>query len=446
MKRILDKIATYITDNEQIAAYLFLVIFVTRIFIDLVIEKIFGLGEEWQHYIFAFYKYNYLIVIGYMLIYEIFYLYRFHKFHFTKIQWIGILYAFVAIIATYAYLKDQLSYDYFTKLSLGEMIMTSVFMFDVGRKLSPNSFKKLLEICAKYYLVLIFFINILSLAILILNVRENFTLLGRTITIPYHIEPPASLLGSYPYAGFYYNTSITGPCCCLSIFLLIWLFKEKKPNKYVLIVFSTISFYCLFLSANRTSVLELFVFLLLVLIIRTKNKSGRKMYLLYLSVVLMLFTFFSYILFRKMNFSYLKDILLTDPFEAIDSLSARRLRIFLSVINIFKNRPFLGNGWNSIIPVESAGIHYDYPYAHNIFLGALSWTGGIGFIIFTLYFYMLIKKALNVIKNKPKYCLYSCISLSIIVQCQFENGILGDWNHAYTYLFWLLIGFISSIA
>ena len=80
MKHTLDKVAKHVTENETIAACLFLFIFITRIFLDLIIEKLFGLGEEWQHHIFAFYKYNYVIILGYMFVYEILYLYRFHDY------------------------------------------------------------------------------------------------------------------------------------------------------------------------------------------------------------------------------------------------------------------------------------------------------------------------------------------------------------------------------
>ena len=148
-------------------------------------------------------------------------------------------------------------------------------------------------------------------------------------------------------------------------------------------------------------------------------------------------------LVRKISGSYIIENLGNDPFEVIDSLSSKRLRILFSVINIFKNRPLLENGWNAAIPVEKYDTVYHYPYAHNIFLGALAWTGGIGFLIFTYFFFQLIKSAFRVIKQTPDHRLYAYIALSIFAQCQFENGIFGDWNHAYTYLFWLMIGFIS---
>ncbi len=446
MKCFINKLTNHIVENKLISSCLFLFIFITRIFLDLIIEKVFGLGEAWQHYIFAFYKYNYLLVIGYMLIYEICYYYRFHKFHFTRIQWIGILYAIVAVVATYAYLKGDLAYDYYTKLSLGEMIMTSVFMFDVGRKLNHESFEKLLEICAKYYLTLTLIVNVLSLVVLALNLKTNFTFFGKTISTPPHIDPPGSLLGYATYAGFYYNTSITGPCCSLGILLLIWLLKTKRIKKSIFYALFVLNLYCVFLSGNRTAVIGLIVFFSLMAITHINEHYTNKTHklILYISVALTFIGAFIFMLVRKKGGLSIFDNISRDPFEVIDNLSAKRLRIFVSVISIFKKRPLLGNGWNSIIPVVKNGKLYNYPYAHNIFLGALAWTGGIGFIIFTFYFFLLIKQAFYVIRKERKYRIYSYITLSIIAQCLFENGIFGDWNHAYTYLFWLIIGFLAT--
>ena len=445
MKRLLDKIAEYITDNEKIGACLFLFIFVTRVFLDLVIEKILGLGEEWQHYIFAFYKYNYVIIVGYMFIYEIFYLYRYHRFHFTKIQWIGIIYALIAIIATYVNLKDELAYDYYTKLSLGEMIMASVFMLDVGRKLKHHNFKKILKVCAVYFLGLTFIINVFSLLVLFFNITGSFTLFGRAITIPFHYDITNSPIGSFSYAGFYYNSSIAGLCYSLGIILLVWLYKTKFINSSSFVVSILVNLYCLYLSENRTGVIGLLVFFFLMLNeyinkhIENKN-SKRLSYALVLSV---LFGVFLFILFRKLGDLSLINNLFSNPFEALDTLTSKRFRILVSVLNIVKNKPLLGNGWNSVIPVEKNGTIYNYPYAHNIFLGALAWTGCIGLLIFIYYFYLLIKHSLKTAKTEPSCRIYLFITLSIIAQSQFENGILGDWNHAYTYLFWLIIGFIS---
>ena len=446
MKHTLNKIVEYITDDEKIGAYLYIFIFISRIFLDLIIEKIFDLGEEWQHYIFAFYKYNYVIVIGYMFVYEVFYLYRYKKFHFTKYQWAGILYALVAIIATYAYLKGELAYDYYTKLSLGEMIMTSVFMFDVGSKLKTTSFEKVMEICAKYYVCLITVINVFSLIIYFFNLKNDIYLFGRTITMPSRYITPGALFGAGLYAGLYYNTSIAGLVQSVGIFFLAWLYKAKRIRISGFLILLLINFFCLLLSGSRTSIIGLLVFF--ILIVKTyidehlNNKTGRStIYFAFLALIIFVLLFF---VFKKVSGSDVINNLITDPFETIDNITSKRLRIFCSVISIFKNRPLLGNGWNSVIPVEKYGTLYEYPYAHNIFLGALAWTGGIGFIVFTYNFYHYIKRAFQIIKTNPEYRVCSYIALSIIAQCQLENGIFGDWNHAYTYIFWLIMGFLMQ--
>lgn len=444
MKQTVNKITAFVTDNEIIGRALFIFIFCSRIFLDLIINKIFGLGEDWQHYIFEFYKYNYIVIFSYMFFYELCYLYRYHRFHLNKIQWLGILYACIAIIATYAYLREKLAYDYFTKLSLGEMMMSMIFIFDVGTKLTKKHFEKTLELCSWFYLGLTFFINAISLFVFFFNIRQSFVIWGRTIVPPDNLGAPGLWMGTYPYPGFYYNTSITGLCCSLAVFLLVWLFRTMRINKIIFALLLVTNLYCLFLSSNRTGAIGVLVFLFLLVIefVHTHVKEKKKRSGIYTLLTIIIFGFFMYILLRTKNIMFIATTLFSDPFAALDNLSSARMRILQSVLKIVKERPLLGNGWNYRIPIE--GSDTVFPYAHNIFLGALAWTGLTGFVIFVKYFFLVFRQSIKKSRNIGSRVLLFII-IVLTLQGQFENGILGDWNHAYTYIFWFIAGFLCGI-
>ena len=92
----------------------------------------------------------------------------------------------------------------------------------------------------------------------------------------------------------------------------------------------------------------------------------------------------------------------------------------------------------------NTGTSIVFPYAHNIFLGALAWTGIIGFVIFVVFFAFIMKSSIKMIHYSPEHKLLLFIMITLVLEAQFENGILGDWNHAYTYFFWIIAGFLGG--
>lgn len=112
-----------------------------------------------------------------------------------------------------------------------------------------------------------------------------------------------------------------------------------------------------------------------------------------------------------------------------------RLSILTEIWRIVQLHPIIGEGWHVKI--------LKYYTAHNFLLTAAAWTGIVGLILIVWLLVSVVRKGIKE-KTIQKNPLLFLIPFTVFVQCLLDQGILGDARHAYTYMFWLVLGYFAA--
>ena len=179
----------------------------------------------------------------------------------------------------------------------------------------------------------------------------------------------------------------------LALFAYVMSNSGIKKRKRETIVLFIIAFFAVFLTTKRAHLLFGVAAMLLVYYFCNPAKLKSKSFkiIIFISFLLLLLPLI------EENVPVIKDTL--DRFEDVDEDShmVSRYRFWLLALQMFKNKPILGNGWMS--------FRYEYFYhfysgranaklymnAHNIYIQLLAEVGIVGIIVFTLLVvYLLI--------------------------------------------------------
>ncbi|MAP80968.1 MAG: hypothetical protein CL526_07745 [Aequorivita sp.] len=210
-------------------------------------------------------------------------------------------------------------------------------------------------------------------------------------------------------------------CASLGIGIGVAYLLSNKTSSSIKMLILLVIISCMvpfFLGASRGSLLALAIpFLFYFLFSQGIKRKFQIIFSLLLGIVTML---------------YATNFLGTGVFdrffmisEAIDqgSSSAIRLQIWKSDLNQFLNHPFFGNSLES-----EFALHYP----HNIFIEILITTGVLGFIPFSLFLILILKKSVKIVKIYPRYFWLFVVFMQSFVQYLFSGAI---WNAS-----WLAIG------
>lgn len=416
--------------------YLFLFLFLSRMFELLIVGNIFSLFEFYQHAFLLFEKYTYFLTAGYMLLYFLVYFIDRHKLPLNLQQFLAFLFFIVAVISTALNMGRELAYDYFTKLSLMELMMTTLFMFYTASRLSEEQFRKLVRITGKSVIYIVLFFNIISLLVYFINPSaSSFNLFGISIECPKVFFDSTLIRKYYRYAGFYRNTNTLGNHCALALVLSVYLIDRKEIKPFIMWMTTFTSVIMIVLARTRTGFLlcALTTAITLGVLIRRKASNARKAFRWYCWLIAAGIIIVSALAVRKIIPIY--NAANGDLFYALDRFGSSRMRIYAAVWEMFKAHPIIGSGWNTKI--------WKYENAHNFLLTVLSWTGLIGLCLMMLLLISTIRKGL---KNKTiqNNIFLFLIPLDVFVQCMLEQGIIADARHAYTYMFWLVLGYFAA--
>ena len=196
--------------------------------------------------------------------------------------------------------------------------------------------------------------------------------------------------GQTRFSGTLGNSNEMGVFISFSIFattLLVNFFKNSRFSKVILFVYTPLSFYLLFQTGSRTSILFGYSFLILFFVSYVKTKKG----LLYLGTLsLVMLVGFNYLMQDDEFANQLRFV--SERFEgaretiegrASEGSTQQRLYFIKEGIKLWKDRPFLGYGNRS----------YSYlwgTYAHNNYVEILVNTGVFGFVLFYLFYLFTI--------------------------------------------------------
>lgn len=188
MKRILEMIQKTVLNGiggVPLDYYLFIIIFFAKISSVLIFECLFDVFSVYQHEILLVEKYTYSLVAGYVALYHIIYILTHRRFPWNQCIFLSVLFFLFAVMTTVINQGSAIAYDYFTKLSIMELMLTAVFMFQVASRLSEKQCWNLITICGKGLLYLILFINAISLLVFLLRPANPIVnILGFEIKLP----------------------------------------------------------------------------------------------------------------------------------------------------------------------------------------------------------------------------------------------------------------------
>ena len=437
MKKILNSISDLILhgfNGTPFDFYIYIVFFFMEVLGLMIGSGIFGIFETHQHEVLNIEKYMGLLIAGYSGLYAVVYILKNRRIDLSVCAALSIAFFGAACLSTLLAQGKELAYDYFTKLALLQLFATVVFMYNTASKLTEEQFRKLLRICGKGTVYLVLFLNLISLICYFVPHPANIELFNMAIRLPNVYFDIAEYRQYQRYAGFYWHTNTLGTHCYLAVVLSIYFFKRKELS---IPVFIAVLASCLFLTAvsrSRTGIVVLAFIGAFYLYQRIKTKTSKKILLPMLCAAVILVLALGVIIVGPDKIPMFIETLRQDPYAALNAVSSDRMHILVTVIDLVKQSPLFGAGWNVQILQHTS--------AHNIFLTVVAWTGVFGLLLFILIFVFTIVNGIRTHSFTTDPWLW-CISASIFLHCMFEQGMIGDSRHAYTYIFWLVFGYLA---
>jgi O-antigen ligase len=220
-------------------------------------------------------------------------------------------------------------------------------------------------------------------------------------------------------------------------FLLI----TEKPLKHKLILIAIIALllYTIILTASRTGVIGLFVFITLLLI-----RSKRKASLMLLIAILFIFTLS--LLNQQQKQRYI-SIFSSISEEERDSSSQLRINAWSDGISLFLDRPITGWGIGCYSPARGRKFgHFMWP--HNLYIQLISELGIAGLVTFFLILYYIFKNIYHtrrLIKNANMtsdwyYHLTHAMEFSLVIRL-----VIGIFGHSLYHYIWYFVAGVSVV-
>lgn len=241
---------------------------------------------------------------------------------------------------------------------------------------------------------------------------------------------------SYRLSGKYRYIALTGNALTIIIIITVIVLLEKKMKKIYkvgLVGFLIPTLYFLALTQSRAAYLSLAITLLIYLTY-TFRKKILQLYVIIIGVFFVLFNFFKdnvYIVRAKNIFKF-------------DNSNIGRLEVYKESLNLFKNNPLTGVGYENFIIAQDKTkykMHKFYYHSHNMSLKLLSELGIIGFLAYYIWMFQILK---NLFIEKEQ--LIKKIVLLVLINCLiFENfEILVITKTIHSILFLLIAFGINS--
>lgn len=353
-----------------------------------------------------------------------------HKFHssFALHKFILIvIFSFVGLYsgAVNVSLKDsyQAWFGY-----IGNIIYLFLFLFIIyNSKLSEKQYYKI------FYKSTLFISFICGLSIL------------SNITGLFDFTSPPGMLAT---ATYFSKTALgglsTGYSNNLSLFIPFFAYyssiQSSKRKKYFVFVLIGLIILSQVISGGRGG-----LFASLIAIIVYSMRKVKILILFFLLLMGILYSIPKELIIKSMRAEYIEQLRNQDGSfnqKAINRLTSGRTEGYAIGIELFKERPLLGTGFNSDEIIERK-YHHGYE-VHNLWLKNLVEGGLLFFFLLLGFFYSIIQKAFYNIryterlyyKNK-KYLIRSLVVAGLFITMLEPNFILGTFQNSI--LFWGII-------
>lgn len=225
------------------------------------------------------------------------------------------------------------------------------------------------------------------------------------------------------FQGFTNQPNMFGILSVLFIAVTLAYIKiYNKDKNYYLIV--ALSFFMIILSKSRTSFISSSVIILLYLLFLEKEKIFKFILADFFSAFLIISLIIEQDIIKPfINFMYK---------HSNNNILSSRINQVSGLLNNFLERPLFGNGFLvPVLPYRSFGFSLDYIVEPgNLLLSLLSYSGIIGFIIFSIFILKLILSNKNNL-NKLIYLPLSTLMISMGEMVFFSTNNIGIWLYMF---------------
>ena len=412
--------------------WLFIIVFYDRVFRYIILGLFIEQTEVIDHYYYAIEKNSFIVILAFVGIKALYLLFHDRKALFKP----GTVFiaGFCGVVLLSTFINDpNFMYDYMKKLSVCELLMVALFMYNIPRFMTEKRFETTVLWCGRLICYTVLVLAVISLYI-------YFT--GNSVSLFGTVFEKANLYsgghaGSSDarYYGLFTYPTTLGFRCYLASVLSCHLYKKNKMSIIIPILIVPMSFILIYIADSRTAFINMLVILCFIAaqIMQKHSISAKKAYG---SIAVLVTAGIIAVLYIKRDI--IADIL-ADPMGALNRLSSNRVALFVDRWNIFKAHPWIGAGWD----VEPFSSSISANNAHNILANILAWTGIAGLISFTLF---AVTTVISITKNKERVMANQylvCLIICVFIHSLLDQAIIGHMRNPATYMFWISFAFLA---
>jgi O-antigen ligase len=278
----------------------------------------------------------------------------------------------------------------------------------------------------------------------------NYNILGWQI---YEDGRTSSFFGKELILGSYFSRLL--PFFLGLYFINIKFLKKNRILNYISLIIILAAVFCIFISAERASVLFFFISFFSLFFLLFKNRL-----IIFLAILVMLFSFLIAYIYKNKTYlrlvnhtvSQLESRVEEKKFNFFNYVPITHRDLYKTAFNMFDNNKFFGIGPKAF-RVECKKSEYKSgplscnTHPHNTYLQLLAETGLVGFLIILFIFltviYNFIKHLFLKFKNKllfsdPQLCFLSMIFITLWPLVPSGN-FFGNWLNV---IYYFPLGFI----
>ncbi len=242
------------------------------------------------------------------------------------------------------------------------------------------------------------------------------------------------------YSGVFYHANIAGFCSGMVVLFAIYhmLFRGESSLRILFVLGVMFSgFWVLMLSDSRSALVAVFVG---ALVLFSAKLKGRYSIRPVLAVSLLTFSFAPLLLVVWVDSISLGD----NPYNAS---MLERFYLWNWSFSMFDGSKFFGGGFG--LPLFTGEISWNgdlvsYPYAHNIILNVLAWSGFSGLVYLGGVFFVVLRSSMPLTNSGPSsYVFPGCLILYVFTWSLLDGALQGMW---ITHLvFWLSVSCLLGV-
>lgn len=324
-------------------------------------------------------------------------------------------------------------------LSIGELFMITMLFYFIAPRNTSQQFDRLITANGLLVFCCIFMLNIGSLYLFFAGKNTSLNVFGTLIERKnlFVGANAHSRLEEGRYFGLFSYPTVAGFRNVLSCILGLHLANNKKVPWIFTIANIIMAFVMIILADSRAAMINMII----VCVFAVSHFLYCKMHLSAKKIFLYIFCLVFGILIALLVIKWqtLMEFLTRfskDPVGVLNVFGSDRINLFVSCVEMAKQKPIFGHGWYSQI------TYIDN--SHNLFGNLLAWTGFGGTMIFALFLIIALLEMYQTKLVSIGSWYLVCLLICTMIQSLLDKAILGEMHNPETYMFWLCLGYFAK--